>query len=199
MMARIVLTVGIGLCTFGYARCTFVSNTGGTSCSGMTGYGTSCGGSNGGGSAGGGTTVNGNDTYTTTLILHDSSGTASTSFVMGEPIRLDLEIQNNPNLTTSLQFQDAQIYDFYVLDANGSRVRWRWSEDMAFAQGSAQLTFAPYSSKAYSVVWNGVLSDGTQLPAGNYRARGVIAAVSFLNDPLMTNDLGSNIVNFTVR
>ena len=43
---------------------------------------------------------------------------------------------------------------------------------MAFTQVPTQLTFAPLSTKSYSVTWNGVLSDGTQLPAGNYRAQG---------------------------
>ena len=56
---------------------------------------------------------------------------------------------------------------------------------MAFAQVATQLTFAPYSSKSYSVAWNGVLSDGTQLPAGNYRARGVIVSDDFTSDPLI--------------
>jgi hypothetical protein len=194
MMARIVLTVGAGLCTFGYARCSFVSDTGGTSCSGMAGYGTTCGGTSGGGSNGGGSSG-----YTTSLMLRDSTGVETTSVVMGESIRFDLEILNNANMATSLLFPDTQIYDFYVLDANGAGVRWRWSEGMAFAPGNTKLAFTPYASKAYSVIWNGVLSDGTQLPAGNYRARGVIVAVNFLDDPTMTSDLGSNIVNFSVR
>lgn len=197
MMARIVLTVGVGLCTVGYSRCTFVSDTGGTACSGTGGYGTTCGGANGGGSNGGGS--GGNSGYTTSLILRDSTGVPATSVVMGESIRFDLEILNNGNMATSLVFPDTQIYDFYVLDADSPNVRWRWSAGMTFAPGNTRLTFTPYASKAYSVVWNGVLSDGTQLPAGNYRARGVIVAVNFLNDPTMTSDLGSNIVNFTVR
>ena len=70
----------------------------------------------------------------------------------------------------------------------------------AVAPGAAiSVYFAPNSSKSYSVTWNGVLDDGTQLPAGSYRARGVIVANDFTSDPLMTSDLGSNIVNFTVR
>jgi hypothetical protein len=49
------------------------------------------------------------------------------------------------------------------------------------------------------VIWNGVLADGTQLPAGTYRARGVVVAVDFTGNPLMTSDLGSNVVSFTVQ
>jgi len=185
IMSRLALA-GLCLGILGYSRCTFVSDPGGTTC----GY-SSCGGTSGGGG------YNGN--YVTTLILHDSTGDTSNSFVFGEPIRFDLEIQNNDNMASSLTFPDAQIYEFYVLDAGVNRTRWRWSEGMSFTQQVTTLNFAPYASKAYSVVWNGVLSDGTQLPPGSYRARGVIVAGSFGYDPLASNDLGSNIVNFTVR
>lgn len=167
-MARLALVAGAALLTVGYSSCTFVSGTGSGGSSG-SGFG---------------------DGFSTTLALRDSSGTTTTSFVMGEPIRFDLEIESRSTQTTALQFPDSQIYDFYVLDAAGSGVRWRWSEGMSFTQVSTQLTFAPLSSKSYSVTWNGVLSDGTQLPAGNYRAQGIIVA----ND-----QQDSNLVAFTVR
>ena len=168
MMARLTLVVGAALLTCGYSSCTFVSGTGSGGSSG-SGFG---------------------DGFSTTLALRDSSGTTTTSFVMGEPIRFELEIESRSTQTTALQFPDSQIYDFYVLDAAGSGVRWRWSEGMAFAQVSTQLTFAPLSSKSYSVTWNGVLSDGTQLPAGSYRAQGTIVS---------DDQQDSNLVNFTVR
>jgi hypothetical protein len=167
MMARLALVVGAALLTLGYSSCTFVSG-------------------NGSGSSGSGF---GND-FSTTLVLRDSSGTASTSFVMGEPIRFDLEIQSRSARTSTLIFPDSQIYDFFVFAAAGSGERWRWSEGMAFTQVITQLSFAPLSSRSYSVTWNGVLRDGTQLPAGNYRAQGSIVS----NDPQ-----DSNQVAFTVR
>ncbi len=179
MMARLLLVIGASLVTFGYSRCVFISGDGGAIA----------------GSSGSGF---GND-FSTSLVLRDSTGSASSSFVMGEPIRFDLEIQNRSNLSATLRFPDAQIYDFYVLDAAGSRVRWRWSDGMTFNQAPAQLTFAPYSTKAYSVAWNGVLADGSQLPAGNYRARGVIVSDQFGGDPFVDGDLVSNMVLFTVR
>jgi len=177
MMARLALA-GLCLCTLGYSRCTFVSDTGGT--------------------VGGGGTIGGGS-YTTTLILRDSTGAPATSFVFGESIRFDLEIQNNANQPATLTFPDGQIYDFYVLEPTVNRVRWRWSDGMNFTQMTTSISFASYGSKAYSIVWSGVLGNGTQLPVGSYRARGVIVAGNFNNDPLMSSDLGSNIVNFTVR
>lgn len=179
-MSRLLLIIGASLVTFGYSKCVFVSGDGSAvgSSSGGPGFG--------------------ND-FATSLVLRDSTGSTNTSFVMGEPIRFDLEIQNRSNLNDTLQFPDSQIYDFYVLDAAGSRIRWQWSDGMTFNPGSTQLTFAPYSTKAYSIAWNGVLADGTQLPAGNYRARGVIVADQFGGDPFVDGDLVSNMVLFTVR
>jgi len=182
-MARLALVVGASLLTFGYSKCVFVSNTGGT--------GVIAGSSSSG--SGGGTG------FATTLVLRDTSGSPANSFLMGEAIRFDLAIENQSAVSATLQFADAQIYDFFVLDAGTRRVRWRWSDGMTFAQVATQLTFPGYSSKAYSISWNGVLANGTQLPAGNYQARGVIVADDFSGDPLLASNLGSNVVNFTVR
>ena len=180
MMARLLLVLGASLLTFGYTKCVFVSGdgTGIVSSSSGSGFG---------------------DDYSTTLVLRDSTGSTSTSFVMGEPIRFDLEIQNRTNQTTTLRFPDGQVYDFYVLDAAGSRVRWRWSDGMSFTQAVTQLAFSPYATKAYSVTWSGVLANGAQLPAGSYRGRGVIVSDLFNGDPLVDGDMVSNLVFFTVR
>jgi hypothetical protein len=178
MIARLALIVGIGLITAGYSKCVFVSDTGGTD----------------DGTAGGGVA-----TFSTTLVLHDSAGVATTNFVFGEAIRFDLEARNLSNQLVTLNFPDGQIYDFVVLDAGSNRVRWRWSQNMAFPQVPTQLNFDPYSSKAYSVLWNGDLSDGTQLPPGNYRARGVLMFAEFASDPLAADDQASPAVGFTVR
>lgn len=187
IMARLALAVGAALVTFGYSKCVFVSNTGGT--------GLIAGSSSSGSSGGGGNGIG----FNTTLILRDANGNLSTSFLMGQAIRFDLDIENQSSIPATLQFADAQIYDFYVLDAGTRRVRWRWSDGMNFAQVATQLTFLGNSSKAYSITWNGVLANGTQLPAGNYQARGVIVADDFTGDPLLASNLGSNVVNFTVH
>jgi len=176
MMARLGLVLGAAFVTFGYAKCTFLSDPGAVSGNGNT-----------------------NTDFSTTLTLQDSAGAPTTSFAMGQAIQFDLGILNQSDQADSLSFPDAQIYDFYVLDASSSNVRWRWSADKTFTQTTTSLSFAANSSKSYVVTWNGVLADGTQLPAGSYRARGVIVADDFTGDPMMTSDLGSNIVNFTVR
>jgi len=176
MMARVGLVLGAAFMTFGYVKCTFLSAPGTPT--------------------GGGSTNSG---FSTTLTLRDSAGAANTSFTFGQAIQFDLEVLNQSSQPDTLQFPDAQLYDFYVLDSTTNRVRWQWSQNMSFTQVSTSLYFTANSSKSYSVLWNGVLPDGTQLPAGSYRARGVIVADDFTSNPLMTSDLGSNIVNFTVQ
>lgn len=183
IMSRLVLTGAICLVSFGYSKCAFISDTGGT---GVVSS-----------SSSGGPPISG--TLQTLLGLRDSTGTLTNDFRFGESIRFDLEVRNRTGQTVNLVFDDAQVYDFVVMDAVTNRVRWRWSDGMAFAQVRTELVFDPYSSKAYSVVWNGVLADGTQLPPGSYRARGALVFDEFASDPLTPNDQGSPIVNFTVR
>jgi hypothetical protein len=177
-MARLTLVVGIALCAFGYSKCVFVSDPGGT----------------------GGIVPNGaSGTFVTTLTLNDSTGVATNNFAFGEPIRFDLEAHNRTAQTINLVFPTTQIYDFVVLEPTQVRVLWRWSQNLTFPQQVTQLTFDPYSSKTYSVEWDGVQNDGTQLPPGTYRARGVLVFDEFPNDPTFVNEMGSPLVNFTVR
>jgi hypothetical protein len=182
MIARIGVAVGIAFCTFGYSACVFKSGD-----------------TSGGGGSGDDGGVIDDATFSTTLILRNSSGVATTSFVMGEPIRFDLEVLNRTNRTVNLQFPDGQIFDLYVFPANGSQVLWRWAADQAFPQVVTELSFPPDSSKAWQVSWNAALADGTQLPVGSYRARGVIVSSDFDADPLAPDELASPLVDFTVR
>ena len=200
MMARLLLLVGICLSTAGAYRCSWGGQSGsGSNCNGYggcSGSSSSSGSGSGGyGSSGGGTGT----TFATSLTLLDSTGVVTTSFVMGEPIRFDLEVRNRTNQTVQVQFAGTQTYDFVVFDQAASRVRWQWSDGLVFPQTATTLTFDPYSSKTFSVVWNGALADGSQLPVGAYRARGVMMFDAFAGDPLATNETGSGLMSFSVR
>jgi len=180
MIARLMAAVGMAFCTFGYTACAFKS-------------GDTVDGDNGDGGGIGGAT------FSTTLTLRDSSGVPTTSFVMGEVIRFDLEVLNRTSRTVSLQFPDGQIYDFLVYRADSTQVLWRWGADKVFPQVVTELSFPPNSSKAYLVSWDAVLPDGTQLPVGSYRARGTIVSSGPPGDPVEPDELASPFVNFTVR
>src|SRR5690348_11410137 len=118
MMARVGLVLGAALVSFGYVKCTFLGDPNATPGNGST------------------------SDFSTTLTLQDSNGAPTTSFAMGQAIQFDLGVLNQAAQSDTLSFTDAQIYDFYVLDANSSTVRWRWSADKTFAQTSTSLDFA---------------------------------------------------------
>jgi hypothetical protein len=176
MMARLALLVGIYLTTAG-AQVSCNSNGMGSFNSG-----------NGSG-----------DDFESTLTLRDSSGVETTNFVFGEPIRFDFEIVNQTNRQLRLQFPDAQTHDFLVVNNGTTQVRWKWSDGQVFAQVATELTFEPYASKSFSVVWAGTLADGTQLPVGSYQARGSLVFDGFKSNPLAASRLGSDLEAFTVR
>ncbi len=138
-------------------------------------------------------------TFVCRLVIFNSSGVRTSDFVFGEPMRFELEITNMSPRTVHVQFDDAQLYDFVALDTGTRRVRWQWSDDQAFAQAAQEQTFAPGATKTFSVTWSGQLADGSQLPAGNYQARGVMVFDAFFGDPLAPNEMGSPLQPFTVR
>jgi hypothetical protein len=190
MMARLVLLVGICLSTAGYYRCSWNGGGSGLVVGGGSGSGD--------GSSGSGSTTGA--TFGTTLILRDSAGVATTSFVMGEPIRFDFEVRNLTNHVVQLQFSDAQIDDFTVLDQASTRTLWQWSQGQAFPQVSTTLTFEPFATKSYSLLWNAALSDGSQLPVGSFfRARAMLVPDSSPTDPLAPAETISALVSFSVR
>jgi hypothetical protein len=176
MMARLALLVGIWIATAG-AQVSCNSNGNGWFDSGDGG---------------------GND-FDATLTLRNVSGVETTDFVFGEAMRFDYEIVNLTNHRLTVRFTDAQIFDFVVLDNGNANIRWRWSDGQAFSQSATELTFEPYASRSYSVTWAGTLADGTQLPAGNYQARGSLVFDGFKTNPLATSQLGSPLEAFSVR
>ena len=141
----------------------------------------------------------GGSDFDATLTLRDVAGVETSEFVFGEAMRFDYEIVNLTNRRLTVRFTDAQIYDFVVLDNGTANTRWRWSDAQSFSQTATELTFEPYASKSYSVIWAGTLADGTQLPVGNYQARGSLVFDGFKTNPLAASQLGSPLEAFTVR
>jgi hypothetical protein len=180
MMARLVLLVGIGLVTSGYASCSFSSGPNGGVYPPNPG-------------------TPGVDIFVSTLTLRNVSGVETRNFVFGEPIRFDFEIVNTSNAQRRVQFPDAQTHDFLIVNQGSTRVVWLWSEGQAFAQVATELVFEPYASKTFTLIWPGTLADGTHLAVGNYQARGALSYPGFETDPLAPNEMASPLEAFTVR
>jgi hypothetical protein len=174
MMARVVLLLGICLTTAGSQY----------SCS-----------ANSGGFFDGSTDTD----FSSTLVLRNAVGSETSSFVFGEPIRFDFEIVNRANRQVRVSFPDGQTHEFLVVDPDSAQVRWKWSDGQEFTQAVSELVFEPYASKTFTLIWDGTLSDGTQLPVGAYRARGALVFDGLDADPLATSDMASDLEAFTVR
>jgi len=114
-------------------------------------------------------------------------------------MRFDFEIVNQTNRRITVRFADSQIFDFLIVTDSTTNVRWQWSDGQAFNPVATELTFEPYASKSYSVIWPGTLADGTQLPAGRYQARGSLVFDGFKSNPLAANRLGSDLEALTVH
>ena len=198
MMARLALLVGICLCTSGFYACSWNGASGSVGGVG-NGNGNGSGGGNGGDNGSGSASTTG-VTFDTNLTLRNSAGTVTASFVMGEPIRFDFQVKNRTTHAVQLQFGDAQIFDVVVFEQASTRPLWQWSQGHAFPQLPTTLTFEPGVTQTYSVLWDGVLSDGTQLPVGSfYRARAMLVPISSPTDPLSIEETTSALVSFSVR
>jgi len=183
MMARLALLVGISLVTMGnVAFCSFNSGPAG-----------------GTGVPGGPNGPGGNDNFRSTLVLRNVSGVETSSFVFGEAIRFDLAVENRTARQLRLSFPDAQTTDYLVVNQGTTQIRWTWSEGQSFAQVPTELVFEPYSTKSFSMTWNGNLSDGTNLPPGDYQARGLMVFDGYETNPLAPSELAAPLVSFTVR
>lgn len=182
MMARLAMTVGIWLATAGTV----------TFCSFQSGPGAGLGPGDPGGPGG-------PDTFRSTLVLRDLSGTETASFVFGESIRFVFTIENRTAREVRVVFPDAQTYDFFVFDNGTSRVRWQWSDGRAFAQVGTEIIFAPDSSQTFTAIWSGTLADGTHLPPGNYQARGLMVYPGYETNPLVPHEYASPLTPFSVR
>lgn len=181
-MARLALLVGICLVTLGnVAFCSF--NSGATS----GGVASSSGG------------PGGNDDFQSTLILRNVTGVETASFVFGEPIRFDFTVENLTARQLRVSFPDAQTTDYLVVNQGTTQIRWMWSEGQSFAQVSTELVFEPYATKSFTVTWNGNLSDGTNLPPGNYQARGLMVFDGYEANPLAPSQFAAPLQAFSVR
>jgi hypothetical protein len=138
-------------------------------------------------------------TFTTSLVLRDSSGAQATRFDQGETITFELTVRNRTNTTVRLESGHPPDSDFVVFDDGTDDVRWRHNEGRGIPLVVTPIVFAPRETRTFTVNWDQLLLNGTMLVNGNYEARGVIPFTEFATDPMASSELGSNLVAFSVR
>lgn len=88
----------------------------------------------------------------------------------GEAITLTLQVRNPGRRPVTLQFANAQRYDFVIETLGGDEV-WRWGADQMFAQVIGEQVVPPSWAADYSDRYTGSLARGT------YRARGILTTM----------------------
>lgn len=99
------------------------------------------------------------------------SSTDRDAYAPGDPVELTLILANRGAEAVTLEFSDAQRFDFRILVDDGEPV-WRWSDDHAFAQVLGEERLAPGDSLTWSASHEG------PLPEGDYLAEGVVPALN---------------------
>jgi hypothetical protein len=140
-------------------------------------------------------------TFSTTLVLRDSSGTAKSSFDEGELITLELTVRNRTDQPQTVNLATTQATDFFVFRDDEDELLWNAGHGTAAPAVVTPLNFAANETKVVSLAWNQEIPDGTFLPPGSYDARGAVMAVGVFapaGDPLSPHELASNLREFTV-
>lgn len=137
-------------------------------------------------------------TFTTTMMLKDSSGKVTSRFRRGDLITMELTVRNRTDVVQRLSFVDASHQDFLVFDAGTPQLRWRWTDGKAFAQVVTEVMFAPQETQTLSVTWDQVLASGAMLEAGGYDARGMLMRLLPGADLQAPNERASVLVPFTI-
>lgn len=105
------------------------------------------------------------------LLLKDRFEQNSNTFVQGEDITFFLSVTNNGTGDALLNFSNSQQFDFYIQSSSGTET-WRWSEDKTFTTALTELPIAIGETVEISQVWDQTLSEGENIPVGNYTAFG---------------------------
>jgi hypothetical protein len=93
--------------------------------------------------------------------------------VAANTVRMVLHVTNPTNQPVTLEFSNAQRYDFAVRSADGQEI-WRWSKDMGFAAALGSQTIAPGATLQFTETWRPGNRSGSfvavaELTASNYR------------------------------
>jgi hypothetical protein len=102
-------------------------------------------------------------------------------------VTLTLTAVNRSNAAVVLPFATSQKYDFEV--RRGEQVMWQWSHDRAFAQVLTQTRIPPGEAVTFREKWNLRSNAGEPVPAGEYRARGILTVQGTKDRPAATAPL----------
>ncbi len=114
--------------------------------------------------------------FVTTVAVQDANGQSADTFSAGQQIQFVVSIRNRSDVSQTLTFPTAQVYDFYVVKAGTTDIVWHWSAAHTFAQTTTNLTFSAGQTRTYTVTWSQLGDDSQAVAAGDYEVQGRIVA-----------------------
>jgi hypothetical protein len=96
-------------------------------------------------------------------------------YKVGEDVKVDFTLQNNPLKATTFNFRSGQNYDVFIKNAAGESV-WNWSANVRFIMVSRPITVAAGEKRDYSVTWNGVALPDQKITPGKYTVEAVFSS-----------------------
>lgn len=131
--------------------------------------------------------------FDVSLSLRDKFGQEASTFSTDETITLQLRVENTGDSAATLNFNNGQAYDFTIRNNAGNEV-WTWSTDKSFTEATESTTFAAGEVRTYSADWDQEDDSNVAVPAGSYRAQGVVTASN-----LDTEDAKSETDSLTIQ
>ena len=101
--------------------------------------------------------------------------TEKTVYQVGEEVKIDCLLQNNPATATTFTFGSGQTYDVFVRNAAGEAV-WNWAANKRFLMVSRPITLAAGAQQKFTVEWDGRALPDHQITPGKYTVEAVWAS-----------------------
>ena len=97
--------------------------------------------------------------------------TNKATYEAGEPIQLELILENQGSESITLEFSSSQRYDFEIRNAEDEAI-WRWSDEIGFAQMLGSEIVEPGGQLHYEEEFAMALDAGTYRVIGYVTSRG---------------------------
>jgi hypothetical protein len=140
-------------------------------------------------------------TFTTRLVLRDSSGQETYRFARGELITFEVTVHNHTEQPVVLGYTGISG-TAVVFTRSDDQPFWYPGYGTAYPAVMSYVTIEANETKTYSITWNQEKPDGSFLTRGNYRARGLFLAPGVLgpdSDYLFPHELASQLRGFTIN
>jgi uncharacterized protein YxeA len=89
-------------------------------------------------------------------------------YKLGEPVKITFVVKNNGNAPVKLKFNNAQMYDFSIVNYGGGKLVYKWSKGKMFAQVITYLEIPANGQKEFNFTWNQKSNTGVSVTVGGY-------------------------------